>query len=316
MRRLSQLPVVIVLVVACGGGVAQDRADAGTDQMAQVSTDQVAVPEYRLVEDWISAPEDIQGTSAVTIDDDGNILAFRRDVGNVWIIDPEGKLTKEWGQDIAMWTHGIRVDPEGNIWTVDGAGHQIKKWSSGGSELLMTLGEYDVAGDDGEHFNRPTDVAFGPNGDFYISDGYVNTRVAKFAANGRFIKAWGDPGSEGPGQFNTVHSILIDRRDRVLVADRNNARVQIFDLEGNFIEMWTHLGSPYSLWITEDDILYIGDGVNSKVWIADAETGEQLGAIEGTEGVHWVAVDQAGSVYVASNRNHYLHKYEPVPATN
>ena len=114
--------------------------------------------------------------------------------------------------------------PEGNIWTIDGQGNQIKKWSPDASELLMTLGEYDVAGDDGEHFNRPTDVAFGPNGDFYISDGYVNTRVAKFAADGRFIKAWGDPGSEGPGQFNTVHSVIIDRRDRVLVADRNNAR--------------------------------------------------------------------------------------------
>ena len=268
-----------------------------------------------MVEDWITGPEDIGGVSGVTADDEGNVYAFRRDANNVWNLDPAGKLVKEWGQDIAMWTHAIRVDHEGFIWTIDGQGHQVKKWSADASELLMTLGSYDVAGDGPDTFNRPTDVAVAPNGDFFVSDGYVNTRVAKFDRTGRFIKDWGGAGTE-PGQFNTVHSLTIDSRNRVLVADRENSRVQIFDLEGNFLDQWTHLGTPYALFLTQDDRLFVADGVNAKVWIADAGDGTLLGTIEGTEGIHWVAVDPAGNVYAASNRSHYLRKYSKVGATH
>jgi peptidylamidoglycolate lyase len=200
-----------------------------------VAGDQVSDGDYQMVEDWITGPEDIGGVSGVTVDDEGNIYAFRRDAGNVWNLDPAGKLVKEWGQDIAMWTHAIRVDHERYIWTIDGQGHQIKKWISDASELLMNLGSYDVAGDGPNTFNGPTDVAVASNGDFFVSDGYVNTRVAKFDRTGEFIKDWGGAGTE-PGQFNTVHSITIDSRNRVLVADRENSRVQIFDLEGNFLD--------------------------------------------------------------------------------
>ena len=244
-------------------------------------TDQVSDGNYQMIEDWITGPEDIGGVSGVTTDDEGNIYAFRRNANNVWNLDAAGKLVKEWGQDIAIWTHSIRVDHEGYIWTVDGQGHQIKKWSPDASELLMTLGEYDVAGDGPDTFNRPTDVAVASNGDFFVSDGYINTRVAKFDKSGEFIKDWGGGGT-APGQFDTVHSITIDSRDRVLVADRGNSRVQIFDLEGNFLEQWTHLGTPYALFLTEDDRLFIADGVNAKVWIADARDGTLLDTIEGT----------------------------------
>src|SRR5690606_38814244 len=130
---------------------------------------------YQIVEEWITASEDVAGVSGVTVDEQDNVYAFRRDANNVWIIDTGGNLIKEWGQDIAMWTHGIRIDRDGNVWTIDGQGHQIKKWSPDTSELLLTLGEYDVAGEGPNRFNRPTDVAFAPNGDFFISDGYVNS---------------------------------------------------------------------------------------------------------------------------------------------
>jgi peptidylamidoglycolate lyase len=270
---------------------------------------------YHMVEDWITAPEDVGGVSGVTTDDEGNIYAFRRDANNVWNLDPAGKLVREWGQDIAKWTHAIRVDHEGYIWTVDGQAHQVKKWSPDASELLMTLGSYDVAGDGPDRFDRPTDVAVAPNGDFFVSDGYNNTRVAKFDKNGQFIMEWGGAGT-APGQFNTVHSVIIDSRDRVLVADRDNARIQIFDLEGHFLEQWTHLGSPYALFLTPDDQLFIADGVNAKVWIADANDGTLLDTIEGAEGIHWVAVDPSGNVYAGSNRSHYLRKYSRGEATH
>ena len=239
-RWLLSLGVITAFGASCGPA---ESTEASANYTAQ---DRLSGGSYRMVEDWITGPEDIGGVSGVTTDDEGNIYAFRRDANNVWNLDRAGNLVKEWGQDIAMWTHAIRVDHEGYIWTIDGQGHQVKKWSPSGSELLMTLGRYDVAGDGPRTFNRPTDVAVAPNGDFFVSDGYVNTRVAKFDRTGEFIKDWGDAGTE-PGQFNTVHSITIDSRNRVLVADRGNSRVQIFDFEGAFLDQWTHLGTPLRL---------------------------------------------------------------------
>jgi sugar lactone lactonase YvrE len=276
---------------------------------------------YTLVDNWITgAPADIEGVSAVTQDNQGNILAFRRkdagnpNGGNVWKLDPTGKFVEAWGQDIAVWTHGIRVDPEGNIWTIDGQGHQIKKWSPDHSKLLMTLGELNVAGDDNDpkHFNRPTDVAWAPNGDFFISDGYRNHRVVKFTKDGKFIKSWG---SSDDTPFNTVHSVVVDKRNRVMVADRNGGRIHLFDLDGNPIAIWTHLGNPYALTITPDDKLYVSDGIAERIWIADANTGDLLGTIEHVKDVHWSTVDKDGNVYAASNQSHYLHKYAPIKAT-
>ena len=263
---------------------------------------------YEQVPGWIAGPEEIGGVSGVASDEQGNIYAFRRDANNVWNLDPSGRVVKAWGQDIAVWTHSIRVDHEGYIWTVDGQGHQVKKWSPDASELLMTLGRREVAGDGPDTFNRPTDVAVAPNGDFFVSDGYVNTRVVKFDRGGNFLMDWGGAGT-GPGEFDTVHSIVIDARDRVLVADRGNSRVQIFDFQGNYLDQWTHLGTPYALYLMPDDRLYVADGINGKVWIADAGDGTLLGTIEGTEGIHWVAADPSGSVYAASNRSRYLRKY-------
>jgi sugar lactone lactonase YvrE len=312
--RKAPRPTLTALVAAalCAScSVTRTQTAAPPADPVLAAMDRLLPRSYRLVENWITAPAEIGGVSGVTTDTNGSVYAFRRDANNVWILDSSGKLVKEWGQDIAKWTHGIRLDPEGNIWTIDGQGHQVKKWSPDASQLLMTLGKYDVPGNDAETFNRPTDVAFAPNGDFFVTDGYENTRVVKFARNGKLIKWWGDPGT-GPSEFNTVHSIAIDRRNRLLVADRDNARIQIFDLDGNFLGQWTHLGSPYSVFITDDDIVYIGDGVNSKVWIARASDGKLLRTIEDTPGVHWVAVDPTGNVYVASNRSQYLRKYAPV----
>jgi DNA-binding beta-propeller fold protein YncE len=267
---------------------------------------------YQEADGWIATEEEIGGVSGVDVGPDGRVWAFRRNAGNVWTLSSDGRLLAEWGQDIARWTHGIRVDPEGFVWTVDGQGHQIKKWSPDASELLMTLGQYNVSGVGPDTFNRPTDVAVAPNGDFYVSDGYVNGRVAQFDRAGNFIRDWGERG-DGPGQFNTVHSIVIDRRARVLVADRDNHRIQIYDLEGNPLEVWTHLGSPYSLFITADDLLYVSDGVNSKIWIARAESGELLETIEDLDGVHWAAVAPDHTVYAASNRSSYLRKFVKAP---
>src|SRR5688572_3325813 len=179
-----------------------------TLQATQASQSTQNIPssgKWQLVENWAHLPsgESFEGVSAVTTDPKGNVHAFRRDGSNIWTLDATGKRLRVWAQNGAKWTHGIRVAPDGTIWTTDGQGHQVKKWSADGSQVLLTLGKYDVAGDNNspDLFNRPTDVAFAANGDFFISDGYVNSRVAKFDKNGKFLKTWGSKGS-GPGQFN------------------------------------------------------------------------------------------------------------------
>ena len=283
--------MVIAVVLACQAAPEGDRA---TEQAVS----------YELVEDWAGTPEEVGTVSAVDIDDDGNVYAFRRDANDVWKLDAEGNVQEEWDQDFAQWAHGIRVGPDGAIWTVDGQGHQVKKWSHDGGELLMTLGEYGVAGATPHNFDRPTDVAFGPDGEFFVSDGYGNNRVVKYDRNGQYSKTWGEPGTD-PGQFDLPHTIVVDSRNRVLVGDRENARIQIFDLDGNLLEVWDHLGSPYGLSIDDNDQLYVADLINARIWIAQASDGELLGTIEGTKAIHWIAVDGQGDVYAAT----------PAPAT-
>lgn len=301
---------------ACGVAIAAGITLAVLDRPAVADTP----VRYELVEGWGGVPDDIGTVSAVDVDAHGNVYAFRRAANDVWKIGPGGDLLEEWDQDFAEWAHGIRVGPEGFIWTIDGGGHQIKKWSPDGGRLLMTLGE-GVAGDGPSTFNRPTDVAFGPAGQVFVSDGYVNSRVVKFDSDGRFITSWGEKGT-GPGQFDLVHTIVVDSRNRVLVGDRENARIQIFDLDGKLLETWDHLGSPYGLYLTDDDLLYVADLVNARVWIARASDGELVGTIEGTEAIHWIAVDRAGNVYAATPADlsrfsspddvWYLRKYRKV----
>ena len=109
----------------------------------------------------------------------------------------------------------------------------------------------------GEPFNLPTDIALTPSGEMFIADGYGNARVHKFAADGSYLFSWGEPGTE-PVQFNLPHGIWLDRRGRVLVADRENDRVQIFDQEGKLLEIWpTELIGPAFFYVDADDIVYV-----------------------------------------------------------
>jgi hypothetical protein len=101
----------------------------------------------------------------------------------------------------------------------------------------------------GDTFNRPSDVAWDAAGNIFVADGYVNTRVAKFDKNGKYIKCWGQPGN-GPGQFNVLHSIATDAQGNVYVADRENRRIQVFDNDGNFKTQYLNVGAPWAICIT------------------------------------------------------------------
>jgi hypothetical protein len=167
---------------------------------------------------------------------------------------PSGEFLREIGQGLYGWAfaHSVRIAPNGDIWTVDKGTDMIIRMNPQG-RVVWVFGRRAEASDEGAHpwervdpplppvdgrFRQPTDVALDSQGNIYISDGYVNSRVAKYDMNGDWVKSWGEPGT-GPGQFRTPHQIVIDQDDNVYVGDRGNRRIQVFDTEGNFKRMFT-----------------------------------------------------------------------------
>jgi sugar lactone lactonase YvrE len=165
-----------------------------------------------------------------------------------------------WGANTFAMPHGLAVDRADNVWLTDVALHQVYKFTHDG-RMLLKLGERGVPGDDSAHFNRPTDVAIAADGSFYVSDGYENSRIIKFAADGRFLLQWGTKGTQA-GQFDLPHGVALDARGRVYVADRSNARVQIFDGNGRYLTEWkgTPYGRPFDVAIARDGTAFIADG--------------------------------------------------------
>lgn len=191
----------------------------------------------------------------VAVDANDNIYVFTRAEPPVQVYDPSGKYLRGWGSDIIKRAHHVKIDPEGNVWLADIAYHTLSKCTPNG-KLLMTLGTKGAAGRDQKHFDKPTDVAVTPAGDIFVADGYGNSRVVHFDKNGNYIKEWGELGSK-PGQFNTVHAIAVDSRGRLYVADRNNARVQIFNQEGKLLDIWNNLIVPWGFHITKADEIWV-----------------------------------------------------------
>lgn len=202
-----------------------------------------------------------------------------------------GAELRSWGANEFAMPHGLTVGEDDHVWLTDVALHQVFEYSSDG-RLLMSLGERGVAGNDVAHFNRPTKVAPAADGSFYVSDGYGNARVMKFARDGTFLFEWGRG-------FDLVHAVSVDRLGRVYVVDRNNARVQIFDAEGRFLEEWkgAGFGSPYDVAV---GTAFIADGGEPSALVVVGANGSILERHEGElRAAHSVAVGRSGAVYVA-----------------
>ena len=150
---------------------------------------------------------------------------------------------------------GLRIDRHDNVWVTDNGKHLVMKFSNEG-ELLMTLGIEGQEAATDETFGRPADISFGPNDELYVADGYGNSRVVKYDADGNFVTTWGTPGS-APGEFDLVHSVAVDSQGRVYASDRENNRIQIFDENGELLKMWTHLGATQNIFITPDDQVWV-----------------------------------------------------------
>lgn len=265
----------------------------------------------RFGEDTDTMPEGMRfgPVSAVATDNQNRVYVFKRDAktDQLVVFDSTGKYVRSWGKGLFVRPHGLRIDREQNVWAVDDFGHQVFKFGNDGA-LSMTLGTKGVPGADEKTFNRPTDVAWDSRGNLYVSDGYVNSRVVKFDARGRYVKAWGTAG-QAPGQFRTPHSIAVDSKDRVYVSDRENNRIQVFDADGKLLKIWDHLGCTFSLFITASDELWIladrnnteammYDTLAGQIMKIDIETGKILGAMESPG--HMLTVARTGDIYVAS----------------
>ena len=173
---------------------------------------------------------------------------------------PDGKYIREIGKNLYAWSYGhaVRVDADDNIWVIDKGSDMIIKFNPQG-RVVMVFGRKKEASDENDgpwthvkpprqavdgQFRQPTDVAFDREGDIFISDGYVNSRVAKYDKNGDWVKQWGQPGT-GPSEFNTPHSIAADSQGNIYVADRGNRRIQVFDHDGTLLrEMKIDVPAP------------------------------------------------------------------------
>jgi streptogramin lyase len=202
--------------------------------------------------------------SSVAIGPDGNVWTFNRGKIPVQVYTPDGKLVKYWGQDgLFNNPHTIRFDSAGNLWTADTGTHTVRKFTLDG-KVLLTIGTPGEHGVDQTHLNQPNDIAVAPNGDVYISDGYGNDRVIVFDKNGKFLRTWGKLGT-APGEFSQPHSIALDSKGRVYVADRNNVRIQVFDSKGKFLAEWKNIIVPWSIEITKNDELWVC-GASPTMW--------------------------------------------------
>jgi len=301
MRRIT---ATLIVVFTIGWALLTTRAFTASDAT------------YRLVEGWGALTPGLEWgeVPAAAVDAKGKVYVFHRAAAPILEFDSSGKLLKTWGQGMFVWPHGIRVDRDGNLWVTDGRaeggrGQQVFKLTPDG-KVLLTLGTKGVAGDGPDVFNGPCDVAIGNNGDIFVADGHVNARIVKFSKTGTFIKAWGKKGSAA-GELNVPHSLAIDSRGRVLVTDRGNHRVQIFDQDGKFLDQWTGFGSlPDGIVITPDDTMYVADvGENGGITIASAKDGKVLGHISGTR-PEGMAVDAQGAIYAGeTTTGHTLKKF-------
>jgi DNA-binding beta-propeller fold protein YncE len=314
--------------------------------------------------------------SGVAVNSKGHVFVFTRSnsaqgpayapsAAQLLEFGPKGEFIREIGKGLYGWSfaHTVRIDKDDNIWAVDKGSDMVIKFNPAG-RVTQVFGRRKESADDEtkpwEHvdpplppvdglFRQPTDVAWDSDGNIYVSDGYINSRIAKYNSKGDWVKSWGERGS-APGQFNLPHAIVVDRNNQIYVGDRSNRRVQVFDTEGKFIRMFTIdvpappgsrpvngntptgprlaavIGAPNSICITPgpNQVLFVGEStypgrlfkvsLEGKVLGVIGSSGRQLGQFSG---VHQLACPSENEVYAAETSNWRVQKLllRPQPAT-
>ena len=260
------------------------------------------------------------GTSGVAINSKGNIFVLHRGPLPLMEFDAAGNFIRGFGEGLFDRPHGLRIDAQDNIWATDVGSHVVYKFNPQG-RIQIVLG---VKGRPGEMhdfghlrlFNEPNDVAIGPAGEIFIVQGHGKgePRVLKFDKDGNFIKLWGKKG-KGPGEFDLAHSVVVDGKGLVYIADRNNQRIQVFDGDGTFVRELKHPGTPCGLVITPDQQLWLAHGHTGLILKLDLN-GTVLGAMGGQGKAlgqfgeaHYIAVSAKGEIYVADTLNWRVQKF-------
>ena len=275
------------------------------------------------VDMWAKIPMGVTfrgDATSIAVDSEDNVYVFNRGNYPIAVFDKDGDFIRGFGHGDFVRPHGIEIDLDDNIYLVDDDGHFIQKRNNDG-EILFTLGEKGkpCKWQSGGMFNRPTDIAIHTiSSDLFISDGYGNSRIHKFDSDGRHLLSWGSPGTE-PGEFSLPHNITILGNDKVAVCDRENFRIQIFSLDGEYIKQ-IHIHHPMSITEgkKEDDRIYVGEmlpppvqqgvpnlGAKISILNPDGQLIKQIGDSLPGEGLnqftspHGISTDSNGSIYVA-----------------
>ena len=298
---------------------------------------QTGTLKYRVIEGWEQLPAGFEhrDVAGVAVDLEDRVFLICRGDHPILVYTDGGKFLKSWGEgEFTYRTHGITVGPDNSVYCTDDGNHTVRKFTPDG-KLLMTLGTMNTPSDTGYDgkdtrtvsraggpFNRPTNLAVGPKGDLYVSDGYGNCRIHQFSTTGELKRSWGVPGS-GPGEFFLPHGLSVAADGRVFVCDRENDRIQIFSPDGEFLSEWTDTRRPTHLVFDGKGRAYVselwwqpgqtsgrygpaGDIRSGRVSIHDRD-GKVLGRWGGADPVaagnfaapHGLAVDSRHDVYVS-----------------
>jgi 6-bladed beta-propeller protein len=278
--------------------------------------------DYLAVADEFTLPlgMNMGSVSGVAINSKGHIFLLHRGPCPLIEFDADCNFIRSYCDGMFERAHGLRIDAEDNIWLTDVGAHVVYKLNPQG-RLQMVLG---VKGRPGEWhdfghlrlFNEPNEAMVGANGDIFVLQGHGKgpSCVLKFDKEGNFIKSWGKKGS-GPGDFDLPHSIVIDAGGLLHIADRKNARIQVFDQDGNYVRESKHPGTPCGLFLTPDQRIFLAHGHTGLIKELDLE-GNVLGETGGqgkTMGrfgeAHYIAVSSRGEIFVTDTLNWRVQKY-------
>ena len=274
---------------------------------------------YELDDSWPTLPEgwSLGSVPDLAIDSRDRVFVFSRHKHPIVVFEAEtGKFVTSWGEGEFKEPHGIFMDADDCIWVTDRQEHVVTKHSQHGEKLLelgrrgwamMTVTPYGTTLD--PPFNMPAGVAIADDGCIFTADGYGNRQVHRFSPDGELELSWGTSGLE-PGQFSLVHNIGIDSQGRILICDRESCKIQIFDREGKFIEVWEDVNSPGDVYCSPDKLVYVAEqggslGKGPAPWGVSifTESGELVGRFRGeTTGLtmpHGIWVDSKGNIFVA-----------------
>ena len=263
---------------------------------------------YEYHGDWARLPHgtSFQGTSAVAVDSKDRVYVFSRVGPPVLVFDRDGYFLDAWPRKPGELedAHHIYIGPQDEVYLADRDCHQVLQYTTEGKLVRAFGNRYRAALQ--APFNHPSDIGVAPSGDIYISDGYANSSVHIFSADGKHKSSFGSPGS-GPGQFRVPHSVRVAKDGRVFVCDRENCRVQIFTPDGEYITEWTDFEKPMGVHIDDDQIVYITDQV-PRLSIYNLD-GELLARGRTFELGHNVYTDSRGSIYAVDTRLFRIQKY-------